>query len=450
MRTSGENAHATEFTVLSEQTTTRSTKRTPIEYLTLLLRTLGALIVLSSAAVYLFPHWQKGDDVERYMMLLGVTLVLSVAGFFCSLKLKENKGARTLLGLSLGVMPVHFAVLGGFLYSQFSTVGLLNLPQYATWIAPSPTSALALTGGALFLLTPIAYLAFMVMARNHAGQLTGLFLLVNAVLLIPMRTADPVALLSIGLVLILLEGDRRWFHQNSQMKTLEGIYSRALLVVPLGILIGRSLAHYPVTDFLIGTLLGLIALVLFVGVPRLVDNGDWAVLAQGTAVVPAALSWLVLSVEIGGAVNLPDYLALPWMAWPYAALLVLMSVSARSHGRSYRVLAAVVVLAAGLTNLMIFGGVGVALTLVFSGIMILVYGFSVEQQALFFSGVLSVFIGTGYTLWEAVRLFSFNHWAYTALLGIAIILGASLLERQHGTLMQRVGHLRRRVKSWDF
>ena len=107
-----------------------------------LLRLLGAGIVFACAAIFLFQRWGVGNDIQRYLYLLGFTALLTAGGFFCGLKLKESKGARTLLGLTLMVTPVNFAVLGGLLYSQFA-MGTFspNMPTFATWLAPTPGAA---------------------------------------------------------------------------------------------------------------------------------------------------------------------------------------------------------------------------------------------------------------------------------------------------------------------
>lgn len=111
------------------------------EALTRALRIAGAALVVASASTFMLQHWQGGNDLRRFAMLVGQSLLLAAAAYFVGLSLKEGRSARTFLALVLATMPVSFAVLGGLVYSQFHLEAAQTLPSYATWVAPSPAAA---------------------------------------------------------------------------------------------------------------------------------------------------------------------------------------------------------------------------------------------------------------------------------------------------------------------
>ncbi len=106
--------------------------------MTRILRGVGAVVLMASASTFLLQSWSSGTDIQRYCTLLGLTAVLSLTGFFCSLGIRENKAARTLLSLTLALIPIHTAILGGFLYSRFALdIRLAKIPSLSVWVAPS-------------------------------------------------------------------------------------------------------------------------------------------------------------------------------------------------------------------------------------------------------------------------------------------------------------------------
>ena len=112
------------------------------EGLSRLLRGVGALALLAAASSFLLQHWESGGDVWRYYALLAHTGLLGVLGFAWGLRAGDAKGARTFLALAAGLVPAHFSILGGLVYSQFSLDGpLAAVASYATWVAPDATTA---------------------------------------------------------------------------------------------------------------------------------------------------------------------------------------------------------------------------------------------------------------------------------------------------------------------
>ena len=72
--------------------------------LTRALRIAGAALVVASASTFMLQHWQGGNDLIRYAMLVGQSLLLAAAAYFVGLSMQEGRSARTFLALVLATM----------------------------------------------------------------------------------------------------------------------------------------------------------------------------------------------------------------------------------------------------------------------------------------------------------------------------------------------------------
>src|SRR5262245_25890813 len=86
---------------------------------TRMLRVSGAVLLAASASSFMLQHWEAGNDLARYALLVGHSLLLALAAYFCGLRVNESRGARTFLAIILAIAPATFAVLGGLVYSRF-------------------------------------------------------------------------------------------------------------------------------------------------------------------------------------------------------------------------------------------------------------------------------------------------------------------------------------------
>jgi hypothetical protein len=116
---------------------------------------------------------------------------LTGAGLVCGLSIRESRGARTFLALVVASVPVHFAVLGGLLQSQFPLDSTLT--GNAPWNVDSPVTAVWLAGLGVMTLIPLTWLSMLTLVRPHARRLTLTFIAVNMALLLPVRDPGSVA-----------------------------------------------------------------------------------------------------------------------------------------------------------------------------------------------------------------------------------------------------------------
>ena len=101
-------------------------------------------------------------------------------------------------------------------------------------------------------------------------------------------------------------------------------------------------------------------------------------------------------------------------------------------------------------NLVFYPGWVTSFGCLVTGIGIAAYGYMVEQKALLLAGSAGVLFGLVFNLRYAVELYSLNQWASLGVLGIAIILGASALERHHPRLREVAGRMRAQWKRWGY
>ncbi|MBT4822517.1 MAG: hypothetical protein HON70_42820, partial [Lentisphaerae bacterium] len=368
------------------------------------LRVIGAVAIIAAAVVCLFKQWPNGDDIRRYATLLGFTALLPIAAFFCGLRIQEKKGARTLLGLAITVLPVHFAVLGGLLYSRFAmdaTTG--SVPAFALWVAPSDTTALATTGVALVLLAPLAFVSYLTFARGQALRLTLACVGLNLLLLIPMRDSHVVAGLVVGMVGALSVMETRLWRSQSRLTTVEGRWARATLWLPLLFVVGRGLHLYAVSRLLSSVLWGAGAFLLFSGAPALARKRWVQAGLQILSTGPAAVSWGLMVTFLDRQYGLPREVLLPLATLPFAVLLTAMSLFCRSSGCGYRRAAAVIALAGAGMNLLMYPGALASACCLFVAVTGLTYGFIAEQKLIFVAGLAAAVLAFVHYIHAAIR-----------------------------------------------
>src|SRR6478752_7588394 len=258
------------------------------------LRIAGAALVVAAASTFMLQNWQAGNDLMRYGMLVGQSLLLAAAAYFVGLTVREGRSARTFLALVLATIPVSFAVLGGLVYSRFHLGELSPLPHYATWIAPSKGAALLAVFGTLIVLVPLSLVSFTALARKEAKALTLAFVGANLLVLVPLRQPELVSVLS-GLALLgLLRIELTRFAVSAQLDTLEGKLARVMPFAPPLIMLGRVFHLYHVGPAFIGGVLLIAAAALWqLLTPNSSearrDAGAW--IASSLAVVGWGLCW---------------------------------------------------------------------------------------------------------------------------------------------------------------
>lgn len=404
------------------------------EALTRALRIAGAFLVVASASTFMLQHWQGGNDLKRYAMLVSQSLLLAAAAYFVGLTVREGRSARTFLGLLLATVPVSFAVLGGLVYSQFHLEPLAVLPQYASWIAPSKLSALVAVAGTLVVLVPLSGLSFVALARKEAKALTLAFVAANLLVLVPVREPGWVVLLAGGALVSLLQLEGSRFSRASRLDTFEGRLARAMPFVPPVIMLGRVVHLYAVRAPFIGGVALIAAAAIWLPLARtrsanLRDFGSW------TAGFLALSGWggVWSGLEIGLASSSWSLISL---GVPAALLLVVAS-RRGAHGRGALAACGVVLglMTAVVASALDLDGIA-AFSCIVVGIAVAVWGAALRLRVHLVSGAAVALFGLGAQIWLAVREDHVGRWMALSVVGVLLIVGSAYLERNRATLTQ--------------
>ena len=223
-----------------------------------LLRLFGACAVIASMSLFLLNGWTEGNDIQRYLKLLAQTGLLTLAGFAMSYALKENKGARLFFALALISVVANFTILGSLIFSMFLLGGgSVNYPSMVTWTVVSPTSFWPVFIGAVLALMILARFSFSIFARKIATPLSVSFLLMNALLLVPVRSSLFISLLAVAGILFASAVVKKISNNEKVVFTKETKFAMSLLFAPALLIIARAVSLYSVDEVILVLLSGL-------------------------------------------------------------------------------------------------------------------------------------------------------------------------------------------------
>jgi hypothetical protein len=400
------------------------------------LRVLGAAVLLASMSVFLLQGWSEGNDISRYLLLLAQTGLLAAAGFAMSHGLRETKGARIFFGLALVSIPANFTILGALLYSVFQwDGGLINYPDYAHWQIDNLAGIGMTLGGAVLVLVPVTIFCFAIMARHSAKTLSLHFLLLNTLLLLPIRgsmAAGTIALLGVAYALLVVGKLPR---KDRSMKTGEGKFALATLFIPIGIVLFRSMYFYQVDSLMIA----MIATALFLSARQVSQFPDrsarLAVALEGFSVPVALVAALSLTDALSSAIM--SELTGPFFAIVYTMLA--LDILRRTENETLaRITAMTVSLIVALSFIITVAGQASALTAILSlavGAILLFAGLSIRSKVAIFSGIVTLVAGIFFGFQPMVQLIVTSSWVDLAIFGAGTIALGSILDR-HGVVIK--------------
>ena len=400
------------------------------------LRVTGAAVLLASMSVFLLQGWNAGNDISRYLLLLAQTGLLTAAGFAMSHGLKETKGARIFFGLSLVSIPANFTILGALLYSVFQwDGGLSTYPSYATWQIEDVANIGITLGGAMLVLLPVTVFCFAIMARHSAKSLSVHFLLLNALLLLPIRNsfaAGTVALLGVFYALYVVAKLAR---KDRSLKTGEGKFALATLFIPLGIVLFRSMYFYQI-DSLMVAMVSMALFLLARQASLFPDRGERVALVLQVLSVPFALV-VGLSLTDAFAPALADGLAAPLFASVYTvlALDILRRTGSRRLGVLIGVSISLFVALSFTLNVAMNLSALTALLSIVAGVILLLWGLAGRKPFASFAGAITLIAGAWFGFDEVVRLIMTSSWIDLAIFGASAIALGSIVDR-HGVAIK--------------
>lgn len=401
--------------------------------LTRALRIAGAALVVASASTFMLQHWGGGNDLIRYAMLVGQSLLLGAAAYFVGLTLREGRSARTFLALVLATMPVSFAVLGGLVYSQFHWEAIPVLPSYAKWVAPSATSALLAVAGTLAVFVPLAVVSFVALARTEARALTAAFFATNLLVLAPVRSPLIVVLLA-GLSLVgLLRLELKRFSGRARLDTLEGKLARVMPFAAPLVMLGRVFHLYDAGPAFIGGVLLVAAACLFQVLGSVQSTGRRDVGAWLCAAL-ATVGWLCAWPALIQPLHAGTTLTILSAGLPVAALVGFASQRAVKSRAALLGSATLAALGCAVMACAVELDSVAALGCIVVGVTIAVWGASVRALVRTLSGSAVALFGLVVQVWLATRSDNVLRWAGMSVLGVLLIVGSAYVERNRAKI----------------
>ena len=394
------------------------------------LRMFGALGVATAMGLFMLEGVEVANDLYRFLTMLGFTTALTAAGLLMSTALKEQRGSRIFIGLGLLSITANFTVFGALIYSIIpQDVISITYPGFAHWtVANASDIPLALAAG-FFVLLPIVWLGFTVLARSERTWLSTALILGCAFMLIPVRQELWSAIIAIASTVSV-----GWLvhknHKNSlALKTPEGRFAVALLFVAPVIIAVRSLLLYEATGILIVTL----AAGFYFCTRHLLSQRTDSGLVTACLTVSATAISLIVSVSLGNVLTF--HVAHSWYVIIGAATLLLLAFDINNVS-SHRDLAntggvvlvgiatGTLVMQALITSQSLITAASVAILLIVS-----VYGYLFKKQVIVgiaMTGVVSIIAFNAAALWSVVL--QTGWWGIGAAGAIAIVSG-SMLDR---------------------
>ncbi len=394
------------------------------------LRILGAITMVASMCLLLLKGWHNGDDIYRYLKLLGMTGLLAVGGFSLSYLLKEQKGARLFFSLGIVSVPANFGILGALIYSLVPKIGPTTAyPDFAYWVVSDVSSVVMVGLGAMFVLLPVTILGFKILARNSAKLLTLSYLGLNTLLLLPFRDSLLVgAMLAVALVVPAIVS-RTVMAKDVTLHSVRGKYSLAVLFIPAMILLVRNLYLYQLDSFL-----GLMFCVSVYWVFR-----QWSMSETTGARVKTVLETISVPLAFCGALFVADlgstYFLDLFFSVSFSAVLGVFLVDYQRRAESSLLKWIIVTGTAGvmaatlLASTLLLDTAAIAMLATLFGIALFMFGLCVRYRSVMIVGLALTLLAAWFGLSDVIALLLSGDWLVLAIFGGVAIVGASLVDR---------------------
>jgi len=405
------------------------------------LRGAGALAVGISGLVYMLQGLNGVDDALRYWAYLVLMVVLAVGGVFSQSFMKDAKGARLFFALSCLLVPVQFSQLSAMLHDM--------LVSHAGDIGTLP---LAVVGGVSAVVGGFsAYFGLCILARPYAGYLTVVFLMLNALLLIPLRGFIPVSLLCVFILVAYVFVDRTIFMRDRRFFLLDGVTVKSMLLLPGVVVMSRY--GFSVGDFFGVCLLAsvLAAGAAFVSV-KYVTNASIKVLSLATCFTAICLGWLGMAVELTTGFHSALAIESDYSVYVFCVPLIavaLLFAEVSEHQFFYRCLALLPNVVVNICVL-VSGNLSVVVILALASMLLMGYALIQHSKSILVVGGVSVALSVGEIVLLSIDAINIHAWLGIAIVGVVLLILSSFFERFGRSLLNHGRASYSEVQSWSF
>ena len=428
-----------------------SRERDKISRIGMALRYVGIAVLAAATGSFMFQRWGDMTHLARYLSFLVFTVGVCGAGLLCGLKIGENKGARTLLGVVVTLIPVHAAQLGAILFSRFGSPprSPVSYPSALYWSVSSLSDALIAVGVGVATLVPMAFMAYSVLARSHARQLLMLGCGVSAALMIPTRDPMLVGVIMAFASACTLIGEAR-LSSVLELRTREGVIARSVPFLAVAMLIGRQCFLYNSTSLFLGIVCLIASAVTFEMVPRLNISGLVTTLSEHLSVPLTALGVFFVGDAILQGFDLSTSVFAPLViGMPMGIAFTVMAERARESAGVFRVASSVTLFLTGLAELLSGSGVEAGVISLLIGIVALTVGSAAEKKGMFLAGAVLILLSLGRVCLDALGNISVSPWVLLGVIGVGTIVAASYIERNFIRIREEFSAMRKKIATWN-
>jgi hypothetical protein len=382
------------------------------------LRWIGALTFIGAGASFLVEGWTDAGIIKRQILWAAGTLVLTVFGIGVVRRFRDAIGGRVFLGLAAATIPAHFAQLGSALYAARSS-------------GAGELGSIAVAGVIALLLLPPLALGMSALIRRRGRTLTLLMFIASAPLVIPSREPAFVALLSAAQVGAWLLLEATLFKRDELFGSPEGAAARAMLLLPVTIMLVRNGFHDSGNVWIASTIAcpSLLALVW----PRIQQHDKLA------PVQVLGLTGLFIALPIFGLATLSLLLAL--------SVVLLLGSELVAHKPVSLAWFAIVFFAGAAFFAYGEHTWATSLAIIPLGTIHALGAFRRRNASLFGASVLTTVTGTIAQLVQLVVMPKHDVWIAGAALGVTLLTLASLLDNQKARVQQLAARLQAHFRT---
>lgn len=243
-------------------------------------RWLGAGTLVVSFINFMLIGRYDNNSLSHFLIFLGLNVVITVCALVINKYLKDPVAGRTMMAISLSMIPAQFAQLAAFLYNRVHGIPH-GLPDIVKLELPKSWELSTLFILASVIIIPITYLGFRIFNRNNSQMLSSSYLLLNSLLIIPVRSHPTLAVIAL-LMLVILWKAKAYELSNGP---LEWRASKAILFIPLGVFVIRALL-YPLDHLLMAFFYMLLAMAIILSTPKLIQRPRFATNVQFLSFMP--------------------------------------------------------------------------------------------------------------------------------------------------------------------
>lgn len=410
--------------------------------ITSLLRWSGSILIVLSAVSFLIQGAENILPSYRYWVALIFILLLCGCGFVCAYVLRETKGARIFFGMAAAFLPVQVSQVSAMIYGYLQG-GSEPLQTPLSWWQYGDVSLSAIAINVLLtalVSLPVVYGGFSILARKFRSRLGLAYGAANMMLLLPFRDVIWMELFIAGALFWLRKVDGK-MSQDSVMRLPEGIAARALLWVPILIMIGRSFL-YSVSFILPAVLLLFAAAWLIIDMKKATQSKVLIIASEWVGVMAVFFAWLVVVDQFEGAIRFSILLL------PFSLILFVLSEKLDFFARFYRtaasILAAGICLTAEISSMYFIPLISIAM-----GILLGVAGIRYREKAPGTAGVVCFISGVLFYFDYVIHFYQSSPWLSSTVLGLVVLILASYIENREKQIVQKTKFYYNEIKMWN-